>query len=248
MKKILSSGNFQIIKRGVSLVVVLTMLVVSIVMVAPNLSFGWFAKNQTVTASGMTTIAYHSKFRVYYSIPVRDDQGNYVLDEQGKITYQDFVEITDQDLPIFDELQAPGDVTQFKIKVVSIGAIPVTLKGFGLEAPNAMEETARAYDSDGDGVTEAHYLSTEIKTKLLAVNDTAVTMSEVFLRENNTSPRIDFFEKSNLSGIVLEKGESVVFTVQLSFINRPNISQNQFKNFAQYGVCARRLFFSYDEQ
>lgn len=265
MKKILSSGNFQIIKRGVSLVVVLTMLVVSIVMVAPNLSFGWFAKNQTVTASGMTTIAYHSKFRVYYSIPVRDDQGNYVLDEQGKITYQDFVEITDQDLPIFDELQAPGDVTQFKIKVVSIGAIPVTMKGFGLEAPNAMEEIARAYDSDGDGVTEAHYLSTEIKTKIIGVsygeNDTVVDYGDSsaesaqsdgyrFLRASASveAGRIDYFDQLTTKSYILEQNSSIVFTVQVAFHNRPNISQNQFKNFAQYGVCARRLFFSYDEQ
>ena len=237
MKKILSSGNFQIIKRGVSLVVVLTMLVVSIVFVAPNLSFGWFTENKEVTASGMHTQAYHSKFKVYYQLPAN-----------GIYSQNNFTEITvGQVLPVLGELKAPGDVVEFQIKIESVGTRPITLNGFGLEAPTIREEMARAYDSDGDGVTEAHYLSTEIKTKLLAVNDTAVTMSEVFLRENNTSPRIDFFEKSNLSGIVLEKGESVVFTVQLSFINRPNISQNQFKNFAQYGVCARRLFFSYDE-
>lgn len=258
MKKILSSGNFQIIKRGISLVVVLTMLVVSIVVVAPNLSFGWFAKNQTVTASGMNTIAYHSKFRVYYSIPVCDEQGNYVLDEQGNITYQDFVEITGQDLPIFEGLKTPGDVTQFKIKVVSIGPIPIVMNGFGLEAPNAMEEAARAYDSDGDGVTEAHYLSTEIKTKIIGVtygeNDTVIDYGENdgyrFLRASASAEagRIDYFDQLTTKSYILEQGSSIVFTIQVAFHNRPNVSQNQFKNFDDYGECSRRLFFSYDEQ
>lgn len=265
MKKILSSGNFQIIKRGISLVVVLTMLVVSIVVVAPNLSFGWFAKNQTVTASGMNTIAYHSKFRVYYSIPVCDEQGNYVLDEQDNITYQDFVEITGQDLPIFEGLKTPGDVTQFKIKVVSIGPIPIVMNGFGLEAPNAMEEAARAYDSDGDGVTEAHYLSTEIKTKIIGVTydetdtvidysggtaETPQTDGYRFLRASASveAGRVDYFDQLTTKSYILEQGESIVFTVQMAFHNRPDVSQNQFKNFDDYGECSRRLFFAYDEQ
>lgn len=248
MKKILSSGNFQIIKRGISLVVVLTMLVVSIVVVAPNLSFGWFTENKEVMATGMHTQAYHSRFKVYYQLPV-----------DNTYSQNNFTEITKgQVLPVLLELEAPGDVVEFQIKIESIGTHPITLNGFGLEAPNAMEEAARAYDSDGDGVTEAHYLSTEIKTKIIGVtygeNDTVIDYGENdgyrFLRASASAEagRIDYFDQLTTKSYILEQGSSIVFTIQVAFHNRPNVSQNQFKNFDDYGECSRRLFFSYDEQ
>ena len=251
MNKILTGNRWLLFKKGFTLIAVLAMLIFAIVVVAPNLSFGWFAKNQTVTANGMHVQAYHSKFKVYYALAQFDENGDKVLDENGNTVYGEFIE-ADGVLPLFDRLSAPGDTTEFKIKIESIGKVPVLLNGFGLESPNSTEEMARVLDTDGDGNAEAHFLSTEIKTRLLSVEDTSLESEYVFLREENTSEmpeRIDYFDQmTDDDGILLNQGDTVTFTVEMAFHNRPDVSQNQFKNFDDFGECSRRLFFTYNEQ
>ena len=224
MNKILTGNRWLLFKKGFTLIAVLAMLIFAIVVVAPNLSFGWFAKNQTVTANGMHVQAYHSKFKVYYALAQIDENGDKVLDENDNTVYGEFIE-ADGVLPLFDRLSAPGDTTEFKIKIESIGKIPVLLNGFGLESPNSMEEMARVLDTDGDGNAEAHFLSTEITSEM--------------------PERIDYFDQmTDDDGILLNQGDTVTFTVEMAFHNRPDVSQNQFKNFDDFGECSRRLFFT----
>ena len=85
MKKKLSMGKILIMQRGASLVAVLAMLVISIA-AAISLSFGWFAKNNQVTASGMHTQAYRATFSASYQVET--------YDSEGKASYVD-VEIED---------------------------------------------------------------------------------------------------------------------------------------------------------
>lgn len=247
MKKILSSGNFQIIKRGVSLVVVLTMLVVSIVWVAPNLSLGWFTSNDTVTATGKTVVSYSTEFIVSYRVAKVKQDGSF------DYTGVEFIPITDgnQAVAIFDALNAPGDKTEFQVQIESTGSFPVTIQSFGFQAPIPGEEVARVVDGKN------YYLSTEIYTKLIDVSHSATqeddeitwTIDEdnaaIPLRAsaNEAAGAINYFEQINgADGFELEKGDALTFTVQLEFLNRQE-SQNQFKVLS----CTRRLFFTYDE-
>ena len=103
MNKILTGNRWLLFKKGFTLIAVLAMLIFAIVVVAPNLSFGWFAKNQTVTANGMHVQAYHSKFKVYYALAQFDENGDKVLDENGNTVFGEFIE-AGADLPLFDGL------------------------------------------------------------------------------------------------------------------------------------------------
>jgi len=257
MKKILSDNRILIVKRGVSLVAVFAVLVVALV--APNWSFGWFAKNNVVTANGMTTQAYHSKFRVYYSAPTVDGDGEYVMNGDEYV-YGAYTELpSNGTIPVLDKLKAPGDTVEFKIKIQNIGSRSVLLQGFGLEAPTADEDLPKF-----DGAI-AYYLSTEIQTALKAVGITSYTASSAMdLRGGGFSGavnapsytpatsagRIDYMAVASVPAITLASEGTVEFTITMTFEDS-NYNQNVFKNFGGGGAngnCSRRLFFTYDEQ
>ena len=146
---------------------------------------------------------------------------------------------------------------EFKIKIESISKRTVSLHGFGFEAPLSTEERPKVEN----GVS--YYLSTEISTSLLAVNGNAleVDAASAPLRDggfstsngvvmyDNTVPaeRIDYMDIFAVDDITLTTGESVVFTVSMTF-DQSVFNQNVFKNFDASGKCSRRLFFTYDEQ
>ena len=69
MRNMFSKLNIskQLVSKGASLVVVLVALVAAYVAVSMNSTLGWFAKNNTVTASGMITQAYDARFKVTYT-------------------------------------------------------------------------------------------------------------------------------------------------------------------------------------
>jgi hypothetical protein len=221
--------------------VVFTVLIAAYVAIGLNPSFGWFAKNETVTANGMNTMAYHSKFEVTFA------------DEQGTAT-----SLKD----ILATLKVPGQSVVFDVTIKSIGSRPVDITAFGLEAPSVQYEVPKV-----EGTT-AYYLSTELNTSLKAVafSDTSVTFPQVvklvdkdnnevkpFLRDEDTnvSDRIDYFrwlkfEENKPQVITLNQNQSVTFTVEITFVKTTD-DQNVFKNFAEKGTCMRDVFFTFDE-
>ena len=251
MKKKLSMGEILIMQRGASLVAVFAMLVISVAAVI-SLSFGWFAKNDQVTANGMHTQAYRATFSASYQIETYDDQ--------GIASYVD-AEIED----LYKGLVAPGDSVKIKVTIKNTGKYAATLVQFGFEAPTSSDEVPK-YDENG----KIRYLSTELYTQLLSVsgtnyakdiytivypNDTGETIPGYvhFLRGGETltpgsSDRIDFMaDVGENTSITLNSGESVTFEISVTFA-KTNYDQNVYKGFADHGgKCARRFFLTYDD-
>ena len=233
MRGIFSKLNISkaLLTRGLSLVVVFATLVASYAALTMNKTLGWFAKNETVSANGMITQAYHAKFNVEYTFDPTDESSWKIF--TGTVP--------------FENLKAPGDKVQISFRVTSISSKPVTVTGFGLKAPGMEDETPKV---DAQGV---HYLSTELQTRLvsMAVKESNVPVTnedEVFLRDEDSADSISYFDWIALEdrSFVLNPNEYAVFTVEFHFINRIT-NQNVFKNFHLSGKCERTIYIMFDE-
>jgi hypothetical protein len=246
MRKIVLKLNNSkmLISRGLSLMVVFSVLIAAYVAVGLNPSFGWFAKNEKVTANGMNTMAYHSQFTVNLQKLALNDDGTTSL-------VMDNATMAD----ILADLKVPGQSAIFNVTITSIGEYPVTLTGFGLEAPSADEEKPVIEATDQGNVER--YLSTELSTELLSVDNESITVTKQVkpLRASDAASagRIDYFDwlmlQDGVNEIVLTQGESVTFKIKFTFVNS-RANQNIFKNYASTekgGVCSRRLFLTFDE-
>ena len=242
MKNKLTKSNLIIAQRGVSLVVVFAVLVVSLLAVIP-LSYGWFAKNNKVTASGMHTIAHYAKYKVTFT----DTSGNTV--DEGSL---------------LEAIKAPGDSVEFYVTIENKGKYDFKLMGFGLESPTGDQEMPK-YDS----ANQPHYLSTELKTMLTAfsvngASETTVTGTPVFLRQNvSTAPgRIDYLDFLTDDIVLSANDGSVTFKIKIEFEDRvvintetgktEKVDQNIFKEFGKDGLpkngaCERKFFFTFEE-
>ena len=252
MKKKLSMGKILIMQRGASLVAVLAMLVISIA-AAISLSFGWFAKNNQVTASGMHTQAYRATFSASYAVKVAENA-----------SYED-TPISD----LFSGLVAPGDSINIRVTITNTGKYAVNLTQFGFEAPTQRDDVPK-YDEEG----KPRYLSTELYAQILSVSGTsfkadqfkieypkdsseglpegAVPDTVHFLREGDSwnpglASRIDFMADVGESvAVELDSGKSVTFEISVTFA-KTNHNQNIYKGFADHGgKCVRRFFLTYD--
>ena len=244
MKKKLSKSNLLIAQKGISLIAVFAMLIVSIVAIIP-LSFGWFAKNNQVSANGMHTQAYKTNFEVTYAI----------VGKEGSIG-------VDNVKDIFSELSAPGGSTEVQITIKNKGKYPVKITQFGLDAPNANQDVPKI-DSAGN----MRYLSTELTTQLVAVTGVTVdTHDPIYLRGTTasgktlgvdeeasrnpgTAERIDYVQYvKDEEIIIVPSNSSVTFTIRLSFVNA-TYDQNIYKDFVNTkGKCERGIFFTYEDQ
>ncbi len=245
MKNKLTKSQILIVQRGASLVAVFTMLVLSFAAVI-SLSFGWFAKNNQVTANGMHVNAYKTDFDVSYQA------------KNALGTYEDRNVET-----LFNDLIAPGDYIDIKVTVTNKGRYDVDFLQFGFETPSSSEDVPR-YDEDGN----PRYLSTEIYAQLLSVSTEDSSIYEVnepleleypldseipetihFLRDSNGASRIDFVADMGESASLATAtaGGSVTFEIRLTFANT-DYDQNIYKGFADNdGICKRRFFFTYDD-
>lgn len=230
MIKRLSNSKWLIIRHGVSVVVVFAMLVVALVAISPDLSFGWFTQNDTVSANGMSVQAKHNDFTVYYQLP----GANGAWPE----TWVAIDENTDASV-LFAKIKAPGDEATFRIKVVSASAI--TLSGFGFAAPSGPSEEAPVWEG-----STAHYLSTELYTSLLKINVTPVSNPpEIYFRDDSGTKQINLL--AGQDPIELAENQEVIFELKVGFFNSEE-PQNVFKNYQQNGgVFARRFFFTFGD-
>ena len=262
MKNKLTKSNLIIAQRGVSLVAVFAVLVVSLLAVIP-LSYGWFAKNNKVTASGMHTQAYNSKIGVTYSVLNEGTWSTPGSDVSG----------------VFSKLTAPGTSVDICVTITnnSINKYAIDFTGFGLEAPTT--EIPKV-DSDGN----LRYLSTELYTQLLSVSvtsgsattsydivdDTTIdgtASAPVYLRGTSdedavmgteaasvapgAANRIDYldavkFGTGEAKKITVPVGGSVTFTIRVTFYDAP-YNQNIYKDFDTLGECTRAFFYTYED-
>lgn len=238
IKRFLNS-KWLIIRHGVSVVVVFAVLIVALVAISPDISFGWFAKNNTVSANGMAVQANHNKFLVYYQLP--DENGAWPEDANTWVPFTNVPSTTD----LLDAIRAPGDVATFRIKIENTYATnhDVQITGFGFQAPSGSAQEYPVWDSNGT----PRYLSTELHTSLLRVNDddSLATADPIYFRDGNGTRQIDFLIGKDSIG--LNKGGSVIFEVSVGFANTKD-DQNVFKNYASNGgVFARSFFFTFDD-
>lgn len=259
MRNLLLKLNISksLLMKGVSLVVVFATLVSAYAAFSMNATLGWFSKNNTVTANGMITQAYQSKFTVTYA------NVKLTTDANGIVTKEVGTEVTDPN-EIITGVKVPGQSVAFDVTVTNIGVYPATLTGFGFDAPGVDEDIPK-YEVDSNGNRTAHYLSTELATKLVMAtrtnigdNNPAVSgltlktgVADKYLRQKNgVASQINYFEwiDDTENEVVLDPGEGVTFTIQITFVDA-EYDQNIFKNFAEGDKCRcrRRIFLAYDE-
>ena len=232
MRKIFSKLNIpkNLISKGTSLIVVFSVLVAAYAAISLNVTLGWFAENDSVSANGMNAQAYKADFEVSFN----DGKGH---TELGTI--------------ISENLQVPGDSVTFTITVKNIGVHSVDMTAMGLEAPTDAQEKPKVV---GD---TSYYLSSVLtaKTESVSVDGTQkIVDKEVAampLRDStNGAGRIDFFSWINFGDgekvITLESGKSMTVSVTITFVDS-GVPQNEYKNFADEGTCARELFFTYND-
>ena len=253
MRKKLSKSNIIIAQKGISLVVVFATLLTAFVAIAPW-TYGWFAKNNTVTASGMHTQAYYSKFDVAYAVK-----------PDGATAFQSVTDPGD----LFNSIVAPGQSVEVQVTITnkSINKYTVNLTGFGLEAPSTAQDVPKL-DDEG----KIRYLSTEITTQLISVSvtngDSVTNYGVIPEKEGSTDSapvqlragesknpgaanRIDYVQ--SVQGIEdtpisVPVGGSVTFTIRLTFVNA-TYNQNIYKNFAATGgKCERTFFFTFEDE
>lgn len=255
MRKKLSKSNILIAQKGISLVVVFATLLTAFVAIAPW-TYGWFAKNNKVTASGMHTQAYKSDFDVAYAVK-----------PDGATAFQ---QVTDPG-NLFNSIVAPGQSVEIQVTITSQARnlYPVKITGFGLEAPTTDQDVPK---SDG---TYNRYLSTELTTELIEINgettsvngsapiylrgtsltdDTQMGTEEASQNPARTAGRIDYIgsfvkpvDDQTPPAVLLPKGGSVTFTIRLTFVNA-TYNQNIYKNFAETGgKCERTFFFTFED-
>ena len=261
MRKKLSKSNILIAQKGISLVVVFATLLTAFVAIAPW-TYGWFAKNNTVTASGMHTQAYKSDFGVAYAVK-----------PDGATTFQ----TVDDPEDLFNSIVAPGQSVEVQVTITNkrTNKYTVDFTGFGLEAPNAAQDVPKIETVTTGNSTSTYYryLSTELTTQLISVSVTNggsysvdSNSGPVFLRgttsgtqgvdlEASRHPgaagRIDYIDavtqtNGEKTKISVPVGGSVTFTIRVSFVNT-NYDQNIYKNFASGGKCERTFFFTFEE-
>lgn len=246
----------QLVSKGASLVVVLVALVAAYVAVSMNSTLGWFAKNNTVTASGMITQAYDARFKVTYTnVKLTENEDGTISKDQGT-SYEDPREI-------ITGVKVPGHSVTFDITIQNIGPYAVNVTAIGLEAPT-LEEDKPKIDYDKDGKVVYRYLSTELTTDVIMVTskskddegndkiqpyDINDDSDARYLRDRDTgvADRINYFDWVDLDeGITLNPKDSITFTIEMTFVDA-TYDQNIFKNFADEGACTRRIFINYDE-
>lgn len=258
MRGIFSKLNISkaLLTRGLSLVVVFATLVASYAALSMNATLGWFAKNEKVTASGMITQAYAASFKVSY---VQLTPGK---NESGEATeVRTPVENPSQ---IIANMKVPGQEVTFEITIQSTGVYDVKLTGVGLEAPGVDDELPKVTGSGTD--VQYHYLSTQLTTQVVRVDTTGNSNLSLksgetekrFLRgTDGTGRKINYFDWLNQDVAVLSSGESITFTVKISFVDQTynGGNQNVFKNFGERdengrpinGYCGRQLFITWDD-
>ena len=243
MKQILSQGKKLIIKQGISLLAVFSVLVVTLVAFLPNLSFGWFSKNNTVSANGMMVKAETADLVLSYRVVSRNGV---------TVANPTWTEISLSDpIAVATTIQAPGDTVTFEIRVVNRGRTAINLTGFGLAAPSGTVEESPKQDSNGNPC----YLSTQLFTSLLKVNDSAtgITPVDTYLRDSGGAGAVDYFDQMDLvdgkkpTVPLTADGGQAVFQMTLTFFFDHENSQNVYKFFDEEGNCQRRLFLTYDD-
>lgn len=232
MRKIFSKLNIpkNLISKGTSLIVVFSVLVAAYAAISLNVTLGWFAENDSVSANGMNAQAYKADFEVSFN----DGKGQ---TELGTI--------------ISENLQVPGDSVTFTITVKNIGEHSVDMTAMGLEAPTDAQEKPKVVGDTN------YYLSSVLtaKTESVSVDGTQKSVdteaAAMPLRDStNGAGRIDFFSWINFGDgekvITLESGKSMTVSVTITFVDSGE-PQNEYKNFAAEGTCARELFFTYND-
>jgi hypothetical protein len=184
---------------------------------------------------------------------VRDEEAPHTI--TGKEDIQGATEtVITNNTAILSGLRVPGQSKAFDIKITNIGLYKATLTGFGFDVPKVDEDIPKLLDG------KVCYLSTELATRLVLTSTGEMIKGADddnfpgrYLREEEdgvagVAGQIDFFNWL-VDGTVIElnPGESVTFTIEITFVDDGD-NQNVFKNFAENGgTCRRRIFLAYDE-
>ena len=230
-----------VVSRGASLLVVSVALVAAYIAISMNMTMGWFTKSNSVTANGMAVQVYDANFQVSYQ---RVDTNS------PEVLTPNFLA----------GVKVPGQSIEFKVTVTNIGAYPANVNSVGLKLPTAAQDVP-IYDPD---LKVDRYLSTELTTHVLDAtvskftedNATVPTSTKVALKSNAEKQvlrdedgvyAIDYFHWfADESSITLKTGESITFTIRMTFEDSVD-DQNIYKNYAEKGgVCVREIYISYE--
>lgn len=268
MRKLFPKLNIsrQLLSRGVSLVVVFATLVTAYAALSLNMTLGWFAESTSAHANGMSAQVYESAFEVTYTLVTEvgeDANGNPIKTLGTAVTgtsENDFNALAE----MLSNVKVPGQTVYFDVTVKNIGQSPAVITGIGLDTPGENDDVpvnAPAVDDNGNEIMDEngavvyadYYLSTQLTTLVHMVEtdsgvDLAVQNSTAsYLRgENGSTAQINYLDWLGVDELTLDANESVTLTIAISFVDDPNVVQNQYKNYVESGgVCQRKLYIAH---
>ncbi len=212
-------------------------LIIVCLLLLPNFTYSWFAKNETVKGSGMGVNAEDIPFQVEYAR----------CDTQT-LTPEEFAEI-DPNAPLNflgSDVWYPGYSVVFQIKITNMGNSPICVDSVGFCAPAAGEEQPRIVDD------VSYYLGTQLSVTVLAVNGAAqpAPAEQRLLTVKDGQPAFSDLTiyEDEAQAISLQPSEDLRLTIRLTFVNEA-FSQDVYANFAKAQdateCCQRRVFVTY---
>ena len=231
------SPKKKLIYSAISMSCILGLLILSLIML-PNGSFSWFARNQNVEGDGMGISAEKYPLKVEYA---RCDTETMETEDFSEI------DINSQLNFIESDVWYPGYSVVFKLRITNVGDSPVSVNSVGFCAPDESEEVAKTVDG------ASYYLGTQLSVAVIAIDETVqsspIERRMLTLGKNGEPNRVDLTLSNSGGENVLSPSNSVLLTVRVTFINDEDNSQDVYRNFGigdnALECCQRRLFATY---
>jgi len=196
--------------------------------------FGWFSSNDKVNATGMSVNAYAKRVSVEYAVGTEGDKGN--------ITYSAYTTTTTGELPVTENINAPGDYSVFKLRIKNNSGKAFDIDSVGFKAPDSTTEVPVTVESVN------YYLGTQLKVTLIEINEVSVSsptgLTLLTLNgENFVTEELNFYDETT----TLNNNDYLVLTVKLEFIESGTV-QDPYKNFGNPdGICKRILNIEFSD-
>jgi hypothetical protein len=231
------STKKKLIYNVISMSCILGLVIFSLI-VLPNGSSSWFAKNQNVKGNGMGIGAEKYPLKIEYA---RYDTETMETEEFSTIDIDSQLNFLESDM------WYPGYSVVFKLRITNVGDSPVSVSSVGFCAPDESEEVAREVDG------ASYYLGTQLSAAVIAIDETAQNSPTerrlLTIGENGELNRVDLALYNSGGENVLSPSNSILLTVRITFINDEVNSQDMYRNFGRdenaLECCQRRLFVTY---
>ena len=219
-------------------------------------TIAWFVNLKQVSGEGMKINAFETRPEMEYRFVKGEDiVGGWKNFDWKDIEWKNLSRLH-TDFNVAPNLKAPGDILYVQVKVKNSGATTLSVREFGFMEAAEGEEVPVLITPRGETEEKPYYLGTQIRTKLLKVDNINCEDTEQYkyltvIDESGmvSSPKVILFSSDSYT---IAPGGEQIFTFLIEFENK-NEPQNEFKHFGTKRpdgktgneCCKRKLFVDY---